>query len=167
MPSIPTRETLTVGFQSEPSAGTSAHLVVESVVGMTNAQGGTLFIGIDDDGMASGVRSPKWSDPDMVAAFLIGHTVPPVMLRAELLYAQNDLPIMAVHVPAGRGLTATRDGRVIQRRMRLDKTPGNFPLYPQEYARALSDQGFLDFTDNVLPAAGRILIQMRGRACAV
>lgn len=154
MPSIPTRETLTVGFQSEPSAGTSAHLVVESVVGMTNAQGGTLFIGIDDDGMASGVRSPKWSDPDMVAAFLIGHTVPPVMLRAELLYAKNDLPIMAVHVPAGRGLTATRDGRVIQRRMRLDKTPGNFPLYPQEYARALSDQGFLDFTDNVLPAAG-------------
>lgn len=132
MPSIPTRETLTVGFQSEPSAG----------------------IGMDDDGTASGVRSPKWLDPDKVAAFLIEHTVPPVMLRAELLYAQNGQPVMAVHVPAGRGLTATRDGRVIQRRMRLDKTPGNFPLYPQEYARALSDQGLLDFTDNVLPAAG-------------
>lgn len=54
---------------------------------------------------------------------------------------------------AGRGLTATKDGRVIQRRMKIDKTPENVPVYPQEYATVLSDQGLWDFTDRVLPEA--------------
>lgn len=59
MTSIPTSETLTIEFKSDPPAGLPDKTVVESVVGMTNAQGGTLYIGIDDDGKVSGVRSPK------------------------------------------------------------------------------------------------------------
>lgn len=74
---IPARETLTVEFKSDPPAGLSDKTVVESVVGMTNAQGGVLYIGVDDDGGAGGVRSPKWSDPEKVTAFLAGQTVPP------------------------------------------------------------------------------------------
>lgn len=153
MTSIPARETLTVEFKSDPPAGLSDKTVVESVVGMTNAQGGVLYIGVDDDGRVGGVRTPKWSDPEKVAAFLTGHTVPPVVVRAETLYADNGLPVTAVYVPAGRGLTATKDGRVIQRRMKIDKTPENVPVYPQEYATVLSDQGLWDFTDRVLPEA--------------
>lgn len=153
MTSIPTSETLTIEFKSDPPAGLPDKTVVESVVGMTNAQGGTLYIGIDDDGKVSGVRSPKWSDPEKVVAFLTGHTVPPVTVRAETLYAENGLPYTAVYVPMGRGLTATKDGRVIQRRMKIDKTPENVPVYPQEYATVMSDQGLLDFTDRVLPEA--------------
>lgn len=153
MTSIPARETLTVEFKSDPPAGLSDKTVVESVVGMTNAQGGVLYIGVDDDGGAGGVRSPKWSDPEKVTVFLAGQTVPPVVVRAETLYAENGLPVTAVYVPAGRGLTATKDGRVIQRRMKIDKTPENVPVYPQEYATVLSDQGLWDFTDRVLPEA--------------
>lgn len=79
------------------------------------------------------------------------YTVPPVVVRAETLYAENGLPVTAVYVPVGHGLTATKDGRVIQRRMKIDKTPENVPVYPQEYATILSDQGLWDFTDRVLP----------------
>lgn len=82
---------------------------------------------------------------------MAGHTVPPVVVRAETLYAANGCPITAVYVPAGRGLTATKDGRVIQQRMKIDQTPKNVPVYPQEYATVLSDQGLWDYTDRVLP----------------
>ena len=153
MASLPTRETLTIELKSDPPSGLSDKTVVESVVGMTNAHGGTLYIGIDDNGKVTGVRSPKWSDPEKTAAYLTGQTVPPVVVRAETLYAENELPVTAVYVPAGRGLTATKDGRVIQRRMKIDKTPKNVPVYPQEYATILSDQGLWDFTDRVLPEA--------------
>ena len=43
MTSIPTSETLTIEFKSDPPAGLPDKTVVESVVGMTNAQGGTLY----------------------------------------------------------------------------------------------------------------------------
>lgn len=57
MASLPTRETLTIEFKSDPPSGLSDKTVVESVVGMTNAQGGTLYIGIDDNGKVTGVSA--------------------------------------------------------------------------------------------------------------
>ena len=78
---LPTTKTLTIAFQREPSSDQAGETVIASVVGLTNAQGGTLYIGIDDDGIVAGVRSPKWSDPEKIAAFLMRHTVPPVVVR--------------------------------------------------------------------------------------
>lgn len=148
---FPSCETLTVEFKSDPPAGLSDKAVVEAVVGLTNAQGGTLYIGIDDKGTVGGVRSSKWSDPEKVTAFIAGNTVPPVIVRSETLYSDAGVAVTVVNVPAGRGLTAAKDGRVIQRRMKIDKTPENVPVYPQEYATVLSDQGLWDYTDRVLP----------------
>ena len=120
MPSFPSRETLTIEFKSDPPSGLSDKAVIESVVGMTNAEGGTLYIGIDDRGIVSGVRSPKWSDPEKSTAFIAGNTVPPVIVRAEILYGENGQQVTKIEIPVGRGLTATKDGRVIQRRMKIE-----------------------------------------------
>ena len=52
--------------------------MVETVVGLANAEGGTLYVGINDDGIVSGVRTPRWRDPDLAAAYIASHTIPPV-----------------------------------------------------------------------------------------
>ena len=153
MPGFLSRETLTIDFKRDPPSDLSDIAGIESGVGMTNAEGGTLYIGIDDKGNVIGFRSPKWSDPEKAAAFIAENTVPPFVVRAEILYGENGLQVTKVKIPIGRGLTAAKDGRVIQRRMKIDKTPENIPVYPQEYATVLSDQGLWDFTDRVLPDA--------------
>lgn len=151
---FPSSESLTVAFISDPPAGLPDEALVESAVGLANAQGGTLYVGIDDRGTVTGVRSPDRSDPEKVTAVIARSTVPPMIVRVETIRDDAGAPVTVVHVPAGRGLTALKDGRVIRRRMTVNRTPANFPVYPQEYAAALSEQGLWDFTDRVLPDCG-------------
>ena len=58
--------------------GLSDKSVVDAVVGLANAQGGVLYIGIDDNGTISGLRSEKWRNPKKAAAFISNYTVPPL-----------------------------------------------------------------------------------------
>lgn len=66
----PKKETLQIEFKSDPVGGLSDTSVVDAVVGLANAQGGVLYIGIDDNGTISGLRSEKWRNPEKAAAFI-------------------------------------------------------------------------------------------------
>ena len=45
-PQFPSRESLTIEFKSDPKSGLPDKVVVETVVGLANAEGGTLYVGI-------------------------------------------------------------------------------------------------------------------------
>ena len=57
-PQFPSRESLTIEFKSDPKSGLPDKVVVETVVGLANAEGGTLYVGINDDGIVSGYEHP-------------------------------------------------------------------------------------------------------------
>ena len=148
---FPSSESLRVEFKSDPKSGLSDRIVVDTVVGMTNAEGGQLFIGIDDNGRISGVRTPRWRDPVLTAAYIASHTVPPVTVSADLVRAENQLEVMVIHVPKSAGIVASNDGRTLKRRLKIDGTPETSPLFPQEFITRLADIGRCDYTAMILP----------------
>lgn len=148
---LPAKESLTIEFKSDPKSGLPDRVVVEAVVGMTNAEGGTIYIGINDDGSVCGVRTARWLDPVLAAAYIASHTIPPVAVTAVLAKAVNDLPVLVIEVPKSIGIVATHDGKVLKRRLKIDKTPETSPLYPQEFLSRLSEIGRCDYSAMVLP----------------
>ncbi len=150
---FPRKESLTVEFKSEPPAGLADEKVIEAVVAMSNAEGGILYIGIDDDGTVSGLCSTlnsKWHDPVQISAFIAGHTVPPVLIDAELV-TSGEKYVAAVRIPRAESVIATRDGKLLRRRYKIDKTPENLPLFPHEIASRLADLRRLDFSAMMIP----------------
>lgn len=147
---IPIKETLEVEFKSDPSGGLKDSTVLDAAVGLANARGGRLFVGVDDNGRVSGLRSEKWSSPDKAESFISGNTVPPLLVRAELFEAEAGR-VLVIYVPKAQGLCATKDGKVLRRRIKIDGTPENIPMYPQEYSGRLSELGLLDYSAQILP----------------
>ncbi len=147
----PKKETLQIEFKSDPVGGLSDKSVADAVVGLANAQGGVLYIGIDDNGTISGLRSEKWRNPKKAAAFISNYTVPPLLVETDLVPAEKDRWVLTIKVPKAQGLCATRDGKALRRRIKVDGRPKNIPMFPQEYSGRLSELGLLDYSAQVLP----------------
>lgn len=147
----PKKETLQIEFKSDPVGGLSDKSVADAVVGLANAQGGVLYIGIDDNGTISGLHSEKWRNPKKAAAFISNYTVPPLLVETDLVPAEKDRWVLTIKVPKAQGLCATRDGKVLRRRIKVDGRPENIPMFPQEYSGRLSELGLLDYSAQVLP----------------
>lgn len=147
----PKKETLQIEFKSDPVGGLSDKSVADAVVGLANAQGGVFYIGIDDNGTISGLRSEKWRNPKKAAAFISNYTVPPLLVETDLVPAEKDRWVLTIKVPKAQGLCATRDGKVLRRRIKVDGRPKNIPMFPQEYSGRLSELGLLDYSAQVLP----------------
>ena len=147
----PKKETLQIEFKSDPVGGLSDKSVADAVVGLANAQGGVLYIGIDDNGTISGLRSEKWRNPKKAAAFISNYTVPPLLVETDLVPAEKDRWVLTIKVPKAQGLCATRDGKVLRCRIKVDGRPENIPMFPQEYSGRLSELGLLDYSAQVLP----------------
>ena len=142
---LPEKESLTVEFKKDPPAGLSDRTVLEEAVGFANAQGGTIFIGVNDDGTVSGVHSRNWEKPDRAVALITGNTVPPVRVSAEMIETAEGR-ILAIHVAKATGIVSTKDGKTVRRRIKIDGTPENLPFYPWEYNSRLSDLSLLDYS---------------------
>ena len=65
--------------------------------------------------------------------------------------SEKDRWVLTIKVPKSQGLCATRDGKVLRRRIKVDGRPENIPMFPQEYSGRLSELGLLDYSAQVLP----------------
>ncbi|WP_165697768.1 ATP-binding protein [Sutterella seckii] len=148
---FPERETLTVEFKSDPKGGLKNDVVVDTAVGFANAEGGTLFIGLNDDGSVGGVKSPKWRNPELAVAYIASHSVPPITATAEIVRVSDALEVLAIHVPKATGIVATNDGKLMKRRIKADGTPETSPLFPQEFISRLAEIGRCDYSSMTLP----------------
>lgn len=70
---LPDRESLTVEFKSEQRRPQSDDEIVDNVVALANTQGGTLYLGIEDNGIVTGV-SEQHSNINGLAAFIFNKT---------------------------------------------------------------------------------------------
>ena len=133
---IPMKETLTVEFKSDLKKYNDTDLF-EDVVAFANTEGGDLFLGVEDDGTITGVHKDH-SNPVTLSAFIANNTVPPISTRCEIV--EEKLPVLRISVPKSYGgIAATRSGKILRRRMKIDNTPENIPMYPTEMTTRLSD----------------------------
>lgn len=150
MRTIPEKETLTVEFKSDMKKLPDNDLI-DAIVGMTNTDGGELFLGVEDDGIITGLHKHH-ADEIGVMAMIANMTVPSVAVRAEIIEEEKQ-QILKIEIPMSRTITATAGGKILRRRLKIDGTPENIPMYPFEINTRLSDLSLLDFSAQSLAGA--------------
>lgn len=147
MRTIPDKETLTIEFKSDLRKLNDNDLI-EAIVGMTNTNGGVLYLGVEDNGNITGVHKHH-ADEIGVIALIANKTVPSVATRAEIL-TEDSKDVLRIEVPMSKTIVATSDGKILRRRLKLDGTPENVPMYPYEINTRLSELSLLDFSSQTL-----------------
>lgn len=149
---IPSRETLTVEFKSDLKKLSDTDLI-EAILGMTNTEGGILFLGVEDNGEITGVHK-QHADEIGVVALIANKTVPSVSARAEIITEENEkqekINILKIEIPMSKTIVASTDGKILRRRLKLDGTPENIPMYPYEINTRLSELSLLDFSAQII-----------------
>ena len=144
MKMIPDKETLTIEFKSDLKKLRDQDLV-DAVIGMTNTEGGILFLGVEDDGQITGVHA-EHEDEIGAMALIANKTVPSVAVRAELVKGEGK-NVLRIEIPMSRTIVASTDGKILRRRLKVDGTPENVPMYPYEITTRLSQLSLLDFSE--------------------
>lgn len=147
---IPKKETLTIEFKSDIDCLDEKELVSE-IVGMTNTDGGVLYLGVEDNGDITGVHK-KHKDPNGAMALIANKTVPSLSVRAEII-EEEGIEVLQIQIPMSKTIVATSDGKIQRRRLKPDGSPENIPMYPYEIPGRLSSLGQLDYSAQILVGA--------------
>ena len=140
---IPENESITIEFKSDVKRLSNSD-IFDAVVAFANTDGGDLYLGVEDDGTITGVH-PDHINPITLSAFIANNTIPPVSIRAEII--DDVKPVLKISVPKSYGgIVATQSGKTLRRRLKMDGTPENVPMYPNEMATRLSDLRLLDYS---------------------
>jgi ATP-dependent DNA helicase RecG len=135
------KETLTVEFKSDRSCLSDGELVA-AIVAIANTEGGTLLLGVEDDGKITGLH-PKHQSLVSLPAMIANKTNPPLAISAELIVVQEH-NIACIKIPKSKQLVSTSDGLLQRRRLKIDGTPEAVPFYPHEFMQRQSAMGLVD-----------------------
>ncbi len=123
---------------------------METVACLANGRGGTLLLGVEDDGRVSGF-GPLPLDPARLAAFILNKTQPNIAVEVSTHQVQGQT-VVAVEVPDVTRVVGTKGGVYKRRALRADGGPECIPYLPEEM---LSDGLFAAGQDYAaLPAIG-------------
>lgn len=149
---LPTRESLTVEFKSDRKRLPDAELV-EAVVCLANAEGGELWLGVEDDGTPTGLH-PDHHVLAGLAGMVAARTVPPVSVTVTPVDVAGVRVARVVVLKAGSEV-ATQAGLYVRRRIKHDGTPECAPMLPHERLSRATHLGVLDVSAQ--PVAGATL----------
>lgn len=147
-------EQLDVEFIGEEREPLSDRDLVEAVVCLANGRGGTLLIGVEDDGRVTGARPRHGSYTDVrrLGALIEARTVPscPVECVSTTVDGRT---VLAVTIPAGRPVTSTSGGLYLRRALDAHGRPHCLPLLYHDMLSREADRGRLDRTAAIVPEA--------------
>lgn len=153
---IPTRETLEIEFKSDLKRLSDTELI-DTIVALSNTDGGELYVGVEDDGTPTGVHKTH-SNATQLSALVANKTVPPVPARVSTLLLDSNgsedkagKMVVVVEVPRSKAIVASTDGKIMRRRLKADGTPESVPFYPYEIITRLSTIGQLDYSAFPVP----------------
>lgn len=135
---IPQSESLTIEFKSDRKRLSDAELV-EALVCLANTEGGELWLGVEDDGQATGLHAEHMVLTGMAAA----RTSPALQVRVEVLQV-GGVPVAKITVPKAQGEVATQAGVYVRRRIKHDGMPECVPMLPHERISRASSFGLVD-----------------------
>ncbi len=137
-------ESLTVEFKSWQKANNHKErikLAVDELMAFANAKGGTVYMGIEDDGRITGCTG--YNAQNFIEA-IYDKTRPPLFSEIEVIkHPLGD--VLAVRVQPDGKTYATTDGRCMKRLGKNSK-----PYYPDEMSHAYSTIQTPDFSSRVI-----------------
>lgn len=147
MMETPEKESLTVEFKSDRKCLSDSD-IIDAVVGLANTEGGTLYLGVEDNGTVTGLHA-NHDDCLKMSVLVANRTVPSVSARIDMVEI-NGFQVMVFEVAKSRSIVATAGGKVLKRRLKANGEPENVPMFPYEYSSRLADLGNLDFSRKAL-----------------
>lgn len=138
-------ESITVEFKSWIKANSMKeriNLVVPELIAFVNSKGGTVYLGIEDNGDVTGC--PGEYDLQNICESIYDKTRPPMFTDIEEIdYQENK--IIAISVSPDGKTYATTDGRCLKRLGRNTK-----PYYPDEMSHIYSATQTPDFSSQII-----------------
>ena len=151
-PKLPPKESLTVEFKSDQKRLSDTDLV-EALVGLANTEGGELWLGVEDDGRATGLRADHTLLVGL-AGLVAARTSPSLQVDVESV-AVDGVQVACIRVPKAQSEVATQAGVYVRRRIKHDGTPECVPMLPHERISRASSFGLIDVSAQ--PVAGSTL----------
>jgi ATP-dependent DNA helicase RecG len=146
---LPAGESLTVEFKSDRKRLSDTELV-EALVCLANTEGGTLWLGVEDDGQVTGVHADHLLLSGL-AGLVAARTSP--SLQVDVTPVDMDgMTVACIHVPKTQGEVATQAGVYVRRRIKHDGTPECVPMLPHDRISRASSLGLVDISAQ--PVAG-------------
>ena len=148
---IPPRETLTVEFKSDLKKLSDRDLI-EAITCLANTDGGELWLGVEDDGTATGIH-PEHRQLNGLVGLVAARTSPSLTVQVETITIEN-IEVARIQVPQAKGEVATTNGVYLRRHLKHDGTPECVPMMPHDRTSRASTFG-LDVSAQ--PVAGSTL----------
>lgn len=148
---IPPRETLEVEFKSDRDPLNDDDLI-EALVCLANASGGTLYLGVENDGTVTGLHASRPANIGSVAALVANRTAPSLQVQVDSLAVQSQR-VAAITVQRSPEIVARSDGLVKRRRMDAHGQPQCVPFLPHEYPSRRADFQLFDMSAEVMADA--------------
>ena len=117
---LPSAENLTVEFKSDRNGYPDRELI-EALTCLAKTLGGELWLGVEDDGSASGLHR-KHRNTAHLAALIASQTHPSLAVTIQTHVIDN-VTVAKIIVPQSDTLIATHEGAYLQRRLKPDNTP--------------------------------------------
>lgn len=149
---LPKKETLEIEFKSDVKRYPDKD-IIEAVSAMANTNGGILYLGVEDNGIVTGLHKSHMDAIGLVA-LIANNTIPSVSVRAEIVI-ENQHNVMKIAIPMSRAVISTSSGKILKRRLKLDGSPEAVPMYAYEITSRLSELSLLDVSAQ--PIAGATL----------
>jgi len=159
--SLPTAETLTVEFKADRTEPLKDRDLALAALCLANALGGTLYLGIEDNGTVTGLHPTRDRRKNLAAVIAEG-TTPPRPVSVECLEL-NDLAVLQIDVPVAQGTVFSRDGRCQIRSLDQQGKPICRPASAVDVMRRSHQQLELDWSaEPLLTTRRRDLLQAFG-----
>ena len=144
---VATGETLTLEFKGEPRQALPDNDLAEAVVCLANAEGGILFLGVEDNGTISGIkhRNGNTTDTGRITANIYSRTTPNIHVDIQEM-PYNEVTALILNVSKSQTPTCTTRGVYVKRRIGSDGKPTCLPYPPHEMTSDAADTGQLDYT---------------------
>ena len=148
-PTLPPHETLTVEFKSDLKR-LSDNDLAEAVVCLANAEGGELWLGVEDDGTPTGLHRDH-RQLNGLAGLIAARTSPSLAVAVTPLTI-GGVALAHIRVPKAVGEVATTSGVYLRRRIKHDGRPECVAMLPHDRASHATRFGLMDASAQ--PVAG-------------
>lgn len=150
IPTLPHCESLTVEFKSDRKCLSDKDLV-EAVICLANADGGELWIGVEDDGTPTGLHTERLQLAAL--AGLVAARTSPSLAVTVVPVALGAVNVARIAVPKAHGEVATTGGVYLRRRIKADGQPECVAMLPHDRASRATTFGLVDASAQAVAGA--------------
>lgn len=152
---LPVSESLTVEFKSDRKRLPDAELV-ETVVCLSNSEGGEIWLGVEDDGTPTGLH-PDHELLMGLAGMVAARTSPAVSVQVSAQEIQG-VRVACIQVPKAQSEVCTQSGVYLRRRIKHDGSPECAPMLPHDRASRAAHLRLMDVSAQ--PVTGATLADL-------